>query len=355
MPDEMTDTEANAWREEMMLAEANLARMRSQWDKAEARCIDIMRANPNSHHAHSLLGDIFRDQGRLEEAAQWYQLALDLNPKTPAAPAKLAEIKSKKELLFANKPTWRSNTPSVGTQKLIGITPQIWLKGLLALSVVFMVVVILILVTAGRNSKNKTITSGETISTSDQGTQVAPFSGPAPKPNSPVSTIKSSRDIATNGSTPETPRVTQPTETTVNALSGRQMYSPAPQIGQTAQEASIYRMLTRSDTLPGDLTVFGVNYDDREQHVTITLLHSAAPNVPVSTLKEAAVANALRTAQTVFVSDNTIQTATMVIRIIDARNIAIPIFEGDIESRTAMSLPANIPMAQALNAFTNVH
>ncbi len=65
---------------EVALAAANLLRVRGAFEEAERRCIEVLRADPNNVHAHSLLGDIYMDQGRLDDARQWYQLALDLNP-----------------------------------------------------------------------------------------------------------------------------------------------------------------------------------------------------------------------------------------------------------------------------------
>src|SRR5215831_3658643 len=74
---------------EALLAEANLLRMRTRWLDAETKCIDVIQLDANNVHAHSLLGDIYRDQGKLEEAAQWYQMALDINPDSTADRAKL--------------------------------------------------------------------------------------------------------------------------------------------------------------------------------------------------------------------------------------------------------------------------
>jgi tetratricopeptide repeat protein len=73
-----------------MLARANLLRMRGRWAEAADLCVDVLRLNPNNPTAHSLLGDIYQDQGRPDEAAHWYQLALELNPGSEADRAKLA-------------------------------------------------------------------------------------------------------------------------------------------------------------------------------------------------------------------------------------------------------------------------
>lgn len=74
------------------LAEANLMRVRCRWIDAEAKCVEVLRADPNDINAHSLLGDIYRDQGRLDDARQWYQMVLDLCPGSQADREKLARV-----------------------------------------------------------------------------------------------------------------------------------------------------------------------------------------------------------------------------------------------------------------------
>jgi len=62
-----------------LLAEANLLRLRKSWSGAIARCTEALRLSPESAVAHSLLGDICRDEGRLQDAVEWYKLALGLD------------------------------------------------------------------------------------------------------------------------------------------------------------------------------------------------------------------------------------------------------------------------------------
>src|SRR3954471_23342550 len=72
-----------------LLARANLLRMRGQWGPAAELCAEVLRTDPRNPTAHSLLGDIYQDQGRPEEAQHWYQLALEMNPGSEADQAKL--------------------------------------------------------------------------------------------------------------------------------------------------------------------------------------------------------------------------------------------------------------------------
>ncbi|GIV14910.1 MAG: hypothetical protein KatS3mg022_0345 [Armatimonadota bacterium] len=80
------------------LAHANLLRMRGQWEEAMRACSDVLRQFPNNVHAHALMGDIYRDQGNLEEAAQWYKLALDLAPDSVVDRQRLEQVQRELEL-----------------------------------------------------------------------------------------------------------------------------------------------------------------------------------------------------------------------------------------------------------------
>lgn len=80
------------------LAHANLLRMRGQWEEAMRACSEVLRQFPNNVHAHALMGDIYRDQGNLEEAAQWYKLALDLAPDSTVDRRRLEQVQRELEL-----------------------------------------------------------------------------------------------------------------------------------------------------------------------------------------------------------------------------------------------------------------
>jgi len=72
-----------------MLIRANLLRMRGKWDQAAEHCAEVLRLEPSNATAHSLLGDIYQDQGRPDQARHWYQLALELNPASEGDRAKV--------------------------------------------------------------------------------------------------------------------------------------------------------------------------------------------------------------------------------------------------------------------------
>ncbi|MBC7327354.1 tetratricopeptide repeat protein [bacterium] len=75
-----------------LLATANLYRIRGLWQEAENKCVEVLRKYPNNPAAHSLLGDIYADQGKWEEAKEWYELAVELNPSSTADKKKLERV-----------------------------------------------------------------------------------------------------------------------------------------------------------------------------------------------------------------------------------------------------------------------
>jgi len=75
-----------------LLARANLLRMRGQWDEAVAVCTEALRHAPASATAHSLLGDIYEAQGKLDDALQWFGMAVDLAPERTTDREKLDRV-----------------------------------------------------------------------------------------------------------------------------------------------------------------------------------------------------------------------------------------------------------------------
>lgn len=77
------------------LAHANLLRLRGDWNAAREKTVAVLREYPNSGTAHSLMGDIFADQEMDEDAAQWYRMALELEPENAADKRKLATVEAR--------------------------------------------------------------------------------------------------------------------------------------------------------------------------------------------------------------------------------------------------------------------
>jgi hypothetical protein len=74
------------------LIEANVLRLRKDFDAAIEHCTLILRQDPVNAPAHSLLGDIYRDKGDFREALGWYKLAVHLDGSNTTDRKKLNEM-----------------------------------------------------------------------------------------------------------------------------------------------------------------------------------------------------------------------------------------------------------------------
>jgi hypothetical protein len=110
------DAEASA-----LLSRANLLRLRGAVAEAVELCLEALRRRPGDAAACCLLGDLYAEQGRAEEARQCYRRALELRPELPAARARLARAE---ELLEARRrrAEWEAvisgNTPPAAARLL---------------------------------------------------------------------------------------------------------------------------------------------------------------------------------------------------------------------------------------------
>jgi hypothetical protein len=140
-----------------LLAEANLYRIRRQYTQAIDNCVAVLRAQPGDRTAHSLLGDIYRDQGKTDDAIQWYRMALDLGPNA-SDEAKLKQQEQERiRQAGATDPRRRSDTRRrlapisasgslpAGTVYLMGISPRRWLHGITIASLSFLGLLLLAL------------------------------------------------------------------------------------------------------------------------------------------------------------------------------------------------------------------
>ena len=142
-----------------LLAQANLCRMRRQWDEAMNCCVAVLRAQPANQSAHVLLGDIYRDQGRAEDAIQWYGMAVELRP-NPTDQAKLDQVTRERERAARQAnlrgrrgydtalatPLDRQDGLNAGTTNLMGVSPRRWLRGITTVSLAFLALVLMFLV-----------------------------------------------------------------------------------------------------------------------------------------------------------------------------------------------------------------
>jgi tetratricopeptide (TPR) repeat protein len=63
-----------------LLTQATLLRARGRLDEAIARCREALERDPDSWEAHELMGDLYRQTGKGEEALREYRTALARNP-----------------------------------------------------------------------------------------------------------------------------------------------------------------------------------------------------------------------------------------------------------------------------------
>lgn len=75
-----------------LLREANVFRMRGQFEQAEERCRAALEVAPADSGVLEMLGDLLRDQEQVEKAAEQYRLALEQDPNRAALEKKYAEL-----------------------------------------------------------------------------------------------------------------------------------------------------------------------------------------------------------------------------------------------------------------------
>jgi tetratricopeptide (TPR) repeat protein len=117
------------------LARANLLRIRGDYQGAEALALSILKRDPESITGHTLLGDINVEKGDLEQAQQWYELALDLDPTSAADVQKLAAVETRIAERDAARTAERLGLPSAKNNlvvALVGLGLFVVLVGLIA-------------------------------------------------------------------------------------------------------------------------------------------------------------------------------------------------------------------------------
>ncbi len=77
------------------LARANLLRMRGDYPAARELALSVLKGFPGSVTAHTLMGDISTEEGDLEAAREWYELALDLAPDSKVDQQKLDSLRQR--------------------------------------------------------------------------------------------------------------------------------------------------------------------------------------------------------------------------------------------------------------------
>jgi len=86
------------------LARANLLRMQGKYEEAIEICRRIIGRFPSNETVHALLGDIYADQGNLDEAIRWYELLVELAPTNVHYSAKLHNLRAMRAAQVAPPP-----------------------------------------------------------------------------------------------------------------------------------------------------------------------------------------------------------------------------------------------------------
>ncbi|MCS6860319.1 MAG: DnaJ domain-containing protein [Abditibacteriales bacterium] len=88
-----------SWREELrrqsvdaLLTAAELYLFRGQPELAVAKCQEVLQRDPNNPHAYALMGDIYRELGKFDEAVTAYTYAVQFAPKSQLYQRRLEEL-----------------------------------------------------------------------------------------------------------------------------------------------------------------------------------------------------------------------------------------------------------------------
>ncbi len=109
----------------LLLSRANLLRVRGQPEAAIEACAEALRLAPLSGDASALLADIYESQGRLDDALQWYGMAVDNAPENPSYREHLKRLAEKKQTALvkqAEAPALKP--PGERTLELEGMSPS---------------------------------------------------------------------------------------------------------------------------------------------------------------------------------------------------------------------------------------
>lgn len=115
------------------LAQANLLRTRKQYKEAEDMCLAILHQYPHNFSANALMGDISVEEDHLDQAVEWYELALDIDPNAEIVREKLEVVEEKRQTQVVATTAERLGLPtekpktalitgvSIGAIALVGI------------------------------------------------------------------------------------------------------------------------------------------------------------------------------------------------------------------------------------------
>lgn len=320
-----------------LLTEANLNRLRHQWEPAVAQCIAVLREHPSDAAAHSLLGDIYRDQDRLEEAVRWYRMAVELRPNPfdqvnlQKLEAQLARREEKREAQGVKHAPGAvdpiDGIPS-GTSTLMGVAPQRWLRGVTIASLAFLAlfVLALMLMPSRRVSPVPVAVSTETpIADARSNSQVLPpvkLGGPTILPAGEQPAVHAPSHAAGSGLAPDASMSSvAPPGINGGLTAPPSNIPPAPVQGvaplsngdQGAQHIGERRsgasnLGTHGNSLADGMEMEQVQTHSEDGSASITILAGS------NAAHDQVIRNVYRAARTVFSNDNTLTHATVTVQ-----------------------------------------
>jgi len=361
--------------ENRQLAQANLFRMRKSWDEATNLCILVLRDSPADPAAHSLLGDIYKDQGKLEESVRWYRMAVDLKPnpfdlanlqnlekklasRTISAPAD-SRTKSQFPLMRGSQSARKTDSTDTAQQR--------WLKGITVTAVSFLSLFIIYLLVAParhRTGAGGAIPEGGVAygygSTS---TDLPPpvIGGPAVLPSGERPNISSgATHTAGTGLSPDlnngTVQAVLPPAATPD---GGLLPAPVKSVSPLGSGASQMSELSPNDgsavnrphsnALQSGMEMAGVQSAHGVAMVTIVAPEATDPN----TSRETLVRNLFRAANTIFSNDASLTRATVSFRAGSASGEVI--FAADIDRTSATVSDPEHDDISVLSSHLQIH
>jgi hypothetical protein len=308
------------------LAEANLARMRGHWEEAEACCIDVLRLDPSNLEAHSLLGDLYRDQDRLDDAAQWYRLALDINSNSTVDQAKLKSVEREMERR-SHQPTEvterRPVTNPIGTHRLLGASPITWVRALTVISVVFVLAVggVLFAMQSRRHVPPKPPAANATT---------IPYTPPSATPKT---TPPPTQDGALNlTDRPDNPRAT-------------------PKSAMTSQELMLAQQVERAGLLSVGTSLIDITVSPSSLRVDVALVRTEEAAATAENTREAVLHDASRVARVLLASEPRISRVSVSMRTRTADGHVQPTFEGATDRQSMNGVPESATPETEAAAF----
>jgi hypothetical protein len=371
---------------EGLLKQANLCRLRGQWTEAIDHCIAILRVRPNSATTHSLLGDIYRDQGRIEDAIRWYRMAVDLRP-NPADEAKLQRLERERthyeRIAALRAQSGYDRSPSTplapdgsvlnGTTNLMGISPRRWLRGITVVSLGFVALMVLLLVMMQTNRPHGAVIpravnvaySGNGVSVAPSGilpparpggAAILPEGGAAARMGAKASSggtgfspdKTSASTLVVPREAPHTPASVPPTVAPAPVTSVRPLL-PLPAPSKTDKSRGIPANpsppnAAETPTLPGGMRIAQVQKTNGSAAILVLSPPVAAPTLD-SELRAQLVRNVYHSAHSVFEKDPALNQATVYIQTSTNPADSNVLLVADVDRATAMqSNPDSDPL-----------